>query len=114
MALHLAALGWIAGCSTAAWWQISRATDGNSISWVYAVEWPVFAVAGVFGWWSFLHADAVSDEQRAERRAFEEQMRSEARIARQVDHDEDDPTLRAYNDHLEAIGAQPKRRLFGH
>ncbi|MEU6077525.1 hypothetical protein [Micromonospora sp. NPDC047074] len=33
------------------WWQLSRAADGNSISWGYAVEWPIFAGFVVFVWW---------------------------------------------------------------
>ncbi|WCN80460.1 hypothetical protein [Micromonospora sp. LH3U1] len=33
------------------WWQISRATAGNSLSWGYAVEWPIFAGFVVYVWW---------------------------------------------------------------
>ncbi|MBX7265512.1 hypothetical protein KIF24_05290 [Micromonospora sp. Llam7] len=33
------------------WWQVSRATAGNAISWGYAVEWPIFAGFVVFVWW---------------------------------------------------------------
>ncbi|HEX5594903.1 MAG TPA: hypothetical protein VFX61_02620 [Micromonosporaceae bacterium] len=32
------------------WWQVSRAASGNTLSWAYAFEWPVFAVFVVFLW----------------------------------------------------------------
>jgi hypothetical protein len=41
----------------AAWWQVTIAMSGNSLGWVYAVEWPVFAVLGVVGWWQLIHDD---------------------------------------------------------
>ncbi|MFV2102724.1 hypothetical protein [Micromonospora sp. LOL_024] len=36
---------------TLGWWQVSRASAGNAISWGYAVEWPIFAGFVVFVWW---------------------------------------------------------------
>jgi hypothetical protein len=33
------------------WWQISRATAGNTTSWAYAFEWPIFAGFVLFVWW---------------------------------------------------------------
>ncbi|MFI6264637.1 hypothetical protein [Micromonospora sp. NPDC051006] len=33
------------------WWQISRAASGNTLSWAYAFEWPIFAGFVVFVWW---------------------------------------------------------------
>ena len=32
------------------WWQYTRATGGNALSWGYTFEWPVFAVFVVFIW----------------------------------------------------------------
>jgi len=32
------------------WWQISRAAAGNTLSWAYALEWPVFAGFVIFLW----------------------------------------------------------------
>ena len=31
-------------------WQLHRAESGNELSWAYTVEWPLFAVAGVYFW----------------------------------------------------------------
>ncbi|ASW57932.1 hypothetical protein [Plantactinospora sp. KBS50] len=32
------------------WWQVDRAAGGNTLSWGYAVEWPVFAGFVLFIW----------------------------------------------------------------
>lgn len=31
-------------------WQLHRAESGNSLSWAYAFEWPLFAIFAVFFW----------------------------------------------------------------
>ncbi len=36
-------------------WQIYRAVDGNSLSWAYVFEWPLFAGYAVYMWWRFVH-----------------------------------------------------------
>lgn len=33
------------------WWQVGRAADGNSLSYAYALEWPLFAAFVVLLWW---------------------------------------------------------------
>ncbi|WP_197698378.1 hypothetical protein [Micromonospora viridifaciens] len=33
------------------WWQVTRAAEGNTLSFGYAIEWPVFAGFVVFVWW---------------------------------------------------------------
>ncbi|MFV2010496.1 MULTISPECIES: hypothetical protein [unclassified Micromonospora] len=47
---HLAAVALVVGFLALGWWQISRAAAGNTLSWAYAVEWPVFAAFVVFIW----------------------------------------------------------------
>lgn len=69
---HLLLLVIVPGCSVAADWQIHRAISGNFLSWLYAVEWPVFAVLAVVGWWQLIHEDPARVEARKverERRA---------------------------------------------
>lgn len=34
-----------------------EALGGNSLSWVYSVEWPIFALIAIAGWWQLLHED---------------------------------------------------------
>lgn len=110
--LHLALVAWVFMCLGAAWWQVDEAILGNSLSYLYAIEWPCFAVLGFFGWYSLLNMEKITEHQEKTRREYEEKMRTEAQIARQVD-DEADPTLKAYNDHLADIGTRPKKRLWG-
>ena len=51
IARHVLALVLIAGCLGLGWWQFSRATGGNALSWGYTFEWPVFAGFVAFLWW---------------------------------------------------------------
>jgi len=55
--LHVALVVWFPACLFAFWWQVHRAFDGNGLSYLYSVEWPVFALAGVWGWWQLVHTD---------------------------------------------------------
>lgn len=56
------------GCLVAAWWQIERAAEGNTLSYLYSVEWPIFAVLAVVGWWQLIHEDpAAVDARKVER-----------------------------------------------
>ncbi len=55
--LHVEVLVVAPGCAVAGWWQATRALAGNELSWVYSVEWPVFAGLAVFGWWHLVHED---------------------------------------------------------
>ncbi len=110
----MALVAWVVGCVAAAYWQVGRAAQGNALSYMYAIEWPVFAILGVVGWWAMLHAEDVSESQKAERKAYEDKMRAEAQIARHLSDQPEDPTLAAYNDHLAQISSQSKKRLWGH
>ncbi len=110
--LHVALLLWLALCASAAWWQVGRAIQGNTLSFMYAIEWPVFGVLGVLGWYAMLNMEKVTEHDQRERRAYEEKMRAEAR-ERRVEQGED-PTLAAYNDHLAQLASQPKKKIWGH
>jgi DNA/RNA-binding domain of Phe-tRNA-synthetase-like protein len=99
-------------CASAAWWQVGRALEGNSLSFLYSIEWPVFAVLGVMGWFVLLNMDRVTDSQKKAREEYEAMKRAEAQAARAVEAE--DPELAAYNDHLAQLATQPKRKLFGH
>ncbi len=114
LGLHVALLAWLAMCATAAWWQVGRAIGGNSLSFMYAVEWPVFGVLGVLGWFAMLNMEAVTASKEAARREYEERMRAEARAAREAVKEEEDPALAAYNDHLASLATKTKKRLWGH
>ncbi|MGH8979493.1 MAG: DUF3817 domain-containing protein [Acidimicrobiales bacterium] len=57
LVLHAEVLVVAPGCVAAGWWQATQALAGNQLSWVYSVEWPIFAILAVFGWWHLLHED---------------------------------------------------------
>jgi DNA-binding transcriptional regulator of glucitol operon len=99
------------------WWQFSRASGGNTLSWGYTFEWPVFAAFVGFLW--------VREIQH-ERRGTEEDQPSTpqptpprrpgapvtvgrpVRVpARAAAPAEDDPELAAYNDYLAWMAAHP-------
>ena len=97
--LTLVMLVWVAGCLFAGWWQAARAMDGNALSYLYAIEWPAFAIGGAFVWWLLLHTKPVTPEEREERRSFEEARREAAQASKRRPEEEDDQE-RAYNDYL--------------
>jgi hypothetical protein len=68
IALHVAVLLFTPGCALAGWWQITRAQDGNGLSYLYSVEWPIFALLGLYFWWMLLHTDYESVGLRGMRR----------------------------------------------
>lgn len=55
--LHLEVAVVAPGCAAAGWWQATRALAGNGLSWFYSVEWPVFALIALAGWWYLIHED---------------------------------------------------------
>ncbi len=52
---HFAILIWFPGCLAAAWWQVTVALAGDSLGWLYSVEWPIFAIFGSVFWWNIIH-----------------------------------------------------------
>ncbi|HEV2427003.1 MAG TPA: hypothetical protein VGS61_02150 [Acidimicrobiales bacterium] len=116
LGLHVALVAWMGMCAAAAWWQVGRAISGNSLSFMYAIEWPVFGILGVLGWYALINMEPVAEGREVERRAYEERMRAEATAAREAARasEDEDPLLAAYNDHLASLATKPKRKLWGH
>jgi hypothetical protein len=52
--LHLPFLIAVAGCLYAGWFELTRARAGREVAWVYAIEWPLFAILGTYVWWHLL------------------------------------------------------------
>jgi DNA-binding transcriptional regulator of glucitol operon len=114
LGLHLVLIGWIAMSASAAWWQVGRAIQGNSLSFLYSIEWPVIGVLGVLGWYALLNMEKVTEHQEIARREYEDKMRAEALAARRRSEEAEDPTMSAYNDHLAELSTHPKKKLWGH
>jgi len=111
--LHAALLIWVPGCLVAGWWQVTRAFDGNGLSYLYSVEWPIFALVGIWMWWSLIHTDPETVGARAQRRM--EQARTRAGIAPkapQRHRDEEDEELAAYNDRLARLAAEGRAKTW--
>jgi hypothetical protein len=47
---HLFAIAAVAGMTWLGDWQLRRALAGNTLSWAYTFEWPIFAIFGVVFW----------------------------------------------------------------
>jgi integral membrane protein len=62
--LHVEVIIVAPACVLAGWWQATRALDGNGVSWVYSVEWPVFALIAVLAWWHLIHEDPAAYRAR--------------------------------------------------
>jgi DNA-binding transcriptional regulator of glucitol operon len=112
--LHVAVILWVLLSASAAWWQVGRAIQGNSLSFLYSIEWPVIGVLGILGWFAMLNMEKVTALQEKARLEYEAKMRAEAQASRSVTEESDDPSLAAYNDHLAELSHAPKKRLWGH
>jgi hypothetical protein len=116
LSLHAGVLFFVPACAAAAWWQITRATDGNGLSYLYAIEWPIFAILGVYFWWMLIHTnyDAVGLRGMRNRQEVKPMGSADAAIGTDVStpapqdalatasriDGEEDPELAAYNARL--------------
>lgn len=85
------------------WWQWARARSGNTLSWAYTFEWPLFAGFVVFFCWRMLQLELDPPEQP-------ERQLVEPPPPPPVVEDRDDPELAAYNRYLAALHEQDRRQ----
>ena len=69
--LHAAFVLIAAGCLIAGWWQVHRAMQGNTLSYLYSVGVAGFAVVAGIGWWQMFHD---TPEDIAERKSHHARM----------------------------------------
>jgi hypothetical protein len=124
IARHVLALVLVLTFLGLGWWQLSRATGGNGLSWGYTFQWPVFAFFVGFIWFR-----EVQQERRSSRAAQQEptaepgerqpapRQEGPLSVRRPVRvpvvsavPDDDDPELAAYNDYLGWLAAHPGAR----
>jgi hypothetical protein len=125
--VHAAVVVLVIGFLLLGWWQVTRAAQGNLLSFGYAVEWPVFAGFVIFVWIREMRrlrrpqgepsrgeADAgdVPPERPQEQdvRFTPAPARALARRPRRSEaayDDSDDPELAAYNHYLAWRNAHP-------
>jgi DNA-binding transcriptional regulator of glucitol operon len=110
--LHAVILVVVPACLALCVWQIDRALGGNSLSWAYVFEWPLFAAYAVYMWWRFVHekpepADAVVSENGHVDAAPRSQTGPpDAKSA------QEEAELAAYNDYLARLAERD--RATGH
>ena len=64
IARHVVALVLVGAFLAMGWWQYRRASDGNTLSWGYTFEWPLFAAFVVFIWIREVQS-GIADGRRA-------------------------------------------------
>lgn len=111
--LHVSVVLWVPGCLLAGWWQVTRALDGNGLSYLYSVEWPAFALVGVWMWWSLVHTDPENVGARAQRRMQAARARAGVTpVSPERRPDQEDAELAAYNDRLAELAAQTQPKTW--
>ena len=114
IARHVLAVVLVAGFLALGWWQFTRASDGNALSWGYTFEWPVFAGFVVFLWWREVQHERRGpapaeppQEREPEQNDQAVTVRRPVRVPVAAAPAEDDPALTAYNDYLAWLAAHP-------
>ena len=93
-------------------WQISRALGGNSLSWAYVFEWPIFAAYAVYMWWRFVHEAAADTSPTAgadvDADGAAPATTKAPRPAAHGGGEERTPELAAYNDYLAQLAERDR------
>lgn len=125
IARHVAMVVLVVGFLGLGWWQVSRATAGNSLSWGYAVEWPIFAGFVVYVWWREVKlarrraaeadappADPAVEPAPAVTSGSRPAVRRPVRVSRVSATGDvvEDTDLAAYNHYLSWLNANPGAR----
>ena len=122
--MHLGVLVLVSGFLALGWWQINRAAQGNTLSWGYAVQWPVFAAFLVWFWIVEMRravqppaavetaegAGGVTAQEDAPVRLATEAAVTRRRRNEAAYDDSGDPTLAEYNHYLAWLNANPHAR----
>ena len=99
--LHAVILIVVPGFLALCIWQIDRALGGNTLSWAYVFEWPLFAAYAVYMWWRILHEkpDAAPAVPAENGQATEQPSARDA---------QEDAEMAAYNDYLARLAEQDR------
>jgi len=92
-------------------WQITRALGGNSLSWAYVFEWPIFAGYAVYMWWRFVHEAAeevTPPAASAEHPPGGPGPGADADPERAARQEKEDAELAAYNEYLARLAERDR------
>ena len=113
MRLHLALAVCVVAFGLLANWQFRRAIGGNSLSWAYAVEWPLFMVYA-FVLWRRLLLDELGVVGRFESRYLLRILPrwAKTRVERSQLRDKEQENARQrYNEYLGSLGDNEHDKL---
>ncbi len=88
---------------------------GNALSYLYALEWPAFAIFGVVVWWNVVHDNPETHGNRrlyALTRRQRSAGQGDKTALRSYRADDEDPALGAYNDYLERLSRQQEPKTW--
>ena len=108
--LHAVILIVVPGFMALCFWQLSRALGGNTLSWAYVFEWPLFAAYAIYMWWRLVH-EAPEDTPpptTAGDAAGGPDASAAADPARAAEQGEEDAELAAYNEYLAQLAERDK------
>ncbi len=80
------------------WWQLTRALGGNTLSWAYTFEWPLFAGYAVYVWWQLIHDQTTAVTRRV--------LPASNRDGTEVDHNQPGWALTGGHEKSVAIAAR--------
>ena len=105
--LHAVILIVVPGFMALCIWQIDRALSGNTLSWAYVFEWPLFAAYAVYMWWRILHETPdVAPAPEAE--AASENGHAAVPAPPDAQEAKEDEEMAAYNEYLARLAEQDR------
>jgi DNA-binding transcriptional regulator of glucitol operon len=110
--LHAVILVVVPACLALCVWQINRALDGNSLSWAYVFEWPLFAAYAVYMWWRFVHEKPEPVEAVASENGYVDATPRSHANPPDAKSAQEEAELAAYNDYLARLAERD--RAAGH
>ncbi len=106
--LHVVILIVVPAFLALCFWQISRALGGNTLSWAYVFEWPLFACYAVYMWWRFVHEAAEDTPPAANADAGPVLSNAAAAPEETPQEKEEDEEMAAYNAYLAQLAERDK------
>jgi DNA-binding transcriptional regulator of glucitol operon len=89
-------------------WQIYRAVDGNSLSWAYVFEWPLFAGYAIYMWWRFVHEKPESANAAASENGHADAAAQPPANPPAAKETQEAAELAAYNEYLARLAEKDR------
>jgi DNA-binding transcriptional regulator of glucitol operon len=105
--VHIAVVVLVLAFLRLGWWQVTRAADGNLLSYGYALQWPAFAVFVVFVWIKEMRRPSRTAGDATPRAVNRPEPRPAVHTGPAYEDDGDDQ-LAAYNRYLAWLNAHPE------